>query len=150
MREWMLSSAKNRISDDTNGPHVAFLIVSIFVKDSTIFECLERIIDLFMHLFAESVLFALLLNPHPVLNFGSHVHPSSFCILNFSVDQLVFINNLLVGVLGNTLDFLGGSKINQLDRGQGALSFGNAILNQDVLWLQILVNDISLVHEIDG
>lgn len=103
-----------------------------------------------MHLFAESVLFALLLNPHPVLNFGGHVHPSSFRILNFGVDQLILINNLLVGVLGNTLDFLGGSKINQLDRWQGALSFGNAILNQDVLWLQILVNDISLVHEVDG
>lgn len=145
----MLSSAKNRVSDDSDGPHVAFLIVSIFVENSTIFECLESIVDLFMHLFAESVLFALLLNPHPVLNFGGHVHPSSFCILNFGVYQLIFIDSLLVGVFGNTLDFLRSSEINQLDRGQGPLSFGNAILNQDVLWLQILVNYISLVHEID-
>ena len=150
MREWMLSSTENRVSDDSDGPHVAFLIVSIFVENSTIFECLESVVDLLMHLFAESVLFALLLDPHPVLNFRGHVHPSSLCILNFGVNQLIFVDSLLVSVLGNTLDFLGGSKIYQLDRGQGALSFGNAILDQDVLWLEILVNNISLVHEIDG
>ena len=117
MREWMLSSTENRVSDDSDGPHVAFLIVSIFVENSTIFECLESVVDLLMHLFAESVLFALLLDPHPVLNFRSHVHPSSFCILNFGVYQLVLIDSLLVGILGNTLYFLGGSEINQLDRG---------------------------------